>query len=135
MQELEHQSQIIKDAHKATKEARKERDHYKGLAGMYQLTYDSDTQLMECEMILQGIYVELQSDLLQFQIKNGNNNRVKKSQARLDMMRNQIIIMSAIQTTNFILKAKLREMEKRDHLQWEEICELKNRLNPTEILL
>jgi capsule polysaccharide export protein KpsE/RkpR len=126
--ELESEKQIIKDAHKITREARKERDYYKGLAGMYQLTYDDDTAIHQAIIILQGIWVELQGDLLQFKIKNGLSDRVNKSQARLNLMGNQFKILSAIQTSNIALKANLRDAEAKIYLQHCQIKDLKNQL-------
>lgn len=128
MQEYEQNSHVIKEAQKATRDARKERDYYKGLAGMYQLTYEDDTAILEAEMILQGIFVELQSDLLKYKIKNGSDERVASSQKRLTLMANQLRIITHIQSNNYILKTKLREMEVKDHLQFEQIKELQHKL-------
>lgn len=126
--EIETQAQAVKDANKSTRDARKERDYYKGLAGMYQLTYDDDTAVSDAVITLQGIYVELQSDLLQFKVKNGNSERVEKSQKRLSLMLDSIDILSKIQTSNIALKSHLRNLERRNHLQFTEISDLKRQL-------
>jgi len=126
--EVETQSGAIKEAHKLTREARKDRDHYKGLSGMYQLTYDDDTAVHAAIIILQGIYVELQSDLLQFKQKNGNSDRVEKSQKRLCLLDSQLDILAKIQTSNISLKQSLRDAETKIHLQFTEINDLKRRL-------
>lgn len=126
--ELDSNVQVIKEAHKLTREARKDRDYYKGLAGMYQLTYDDDMQVHQCIMLLQGIYVELQSDLLQFKQKNGHSDRVSKSQRRLDLLHDQLDTLSKIQTSNVILKNTVRTLEAKNHLQWCEINDLKSQL-------
>lgn len=118
----------LKEAHKATRQARKELDYYKGLAGMYQLTYDDDTVIHSVIMILQGIYVELQSDLLQFKVKNGNNERVQKSQSRLSLLADQLSKLSKIQTDNVNLKATIRDLQSKNHLQFCEINDLNKRL-------
>lgn len=133
--EIEQNSQVVKDAHKQTREARKEREYYKGLAGMYQLTYDDDTIVSKSLILLMGVYVELKSDLLQFEIKNGRTDRVKKAQSRLNILQEQIDILNKIQTNNIALKATIKRLEETNHLQWVENCELKNRLNPTSELI
>lgn len=118
----------LKQANSAAREARKERDYYKGLSGMYQLTYDDDTAVHSALIILQGIYVELQSDLLQYKQKNGNSDRVEKSQTRINLLREQIDFLSKLQTSNISLKAHLKRLEQKNYMQYCQINDLQQQL-------
>lgn len=95
--------------------------HYKNLSEVWEFSYRDQTRVSEALMILQGCIVEMHSDLIAFEQKNGNK-ATEKSKSRLVLLTEKLQILSEIQTENFNLKY-------HNKLYLKEITNLRQKLN------
>lgn len=77
--------------------------HYKLLSEVWEFSYRDQTQVPEALMILQGCLVEMHSDLIAFEQKNGNK-LAQKSKDRLILLTEKIQVISSVQSENYSLK-------------------------------
>jgi len=120
--------QVIRDAHKATKDARLESRYYQSLAGSYQLLYNKDTEAWKAITTIEGITYELLQELTEYAEKNGYTERVKKSLSRLMLFEANIGTLSKIQLDNFNLSNTLRNERIENGKLRQEITDLNRRL-------
>lgn len=76
--------------------------YYKDLSEIWSFAYDDQTRVHTAIMILQGCIIEMHSDLIQFELKNGRD-KTKKAKDRLMVITDNLQILSKIQTDNFSL--------------------------------
>lgn len=77
--------------------------HYKNLSEVWEFSYKDQTQVAEALMILQGCLIEMHSDIISFEQKNGSKS-TQKSKDRLILLTEKIQLISSIQSDNYALK-------------------------------
>jgi GTP-sensing pleiotropic transcriptional regulator CodY len=75
--------------------------HYIQLSEIYLLKYQEMVKPQKDIMVAKGIIVEMMSELLQFSMKNPENEKAKKSQERLDSFMDIINLFSQIADNNY----------------------------------
>lgn len=88
--------------------------HYKALSEVWEHSYKDQTQIPEALMILQGCLIEMHSDLIVFEQKNGNKS-VQKSKQRLALLTEKIQVISSIQSDNYSLKFHNKKLLKENN--------------------
>lgn len=96
--------------------------HYKDLSEIWHHHYDDQTQISQSLMILQGILVEMHSDMIQFEIKNGSD-KTEKPKARLELITHHINNISRIQADNYSLKHHNKKLIERNMYLEQKIAE------------
>jgi len=118
----------IKAANAAARTAKQDVDYYKGLAGMYQLVYDSQIEVSDAIMTMKGIWVEMRSDIMKHEQSKGESEHTIRAKKRLDTLMAQFERVAKVQSDSYTLKQTVTKQEKKLHLQWTEINDLKRRL-------
>lgn len=107
--------------------------YYKDLAEVWHHHYDDQTYVLEAIMILQGCIVEMHSDVIQFELKNGAK-KVEKAKERLQVLQDNIQKIASVQSDNYSLKHHNKLLITRNKYLEDKVNEIKKQeLNAAKI--
>lgn len=107
--------------------------HYKDLSEMWHYAYDDQIKVSEAMMIIYGCIVEMHSDIIQFEIKNGSE-KTKKSKKRLEVIQENIQKIASVQSDNYILKLHNKRLADRNFKLESKLNEINQQnINATKI--
>lgn len=111
-----------------------EEKHYWELSEVYLQAYQDVTAPSVLSMMMQGVVVEMQSDLEEFLQKdpdnyNQNKKKVDKQQNRINILKKGIDSFSVLADRNFQFKEVMRKYQKRQAELEEENAELKKQID------